>query len=304
MSIPLLLLKQNLIMMVYLLIGYFLFRKKLVGLQGSADIGRLLLYVVMPCAILNSCLEEFTMEKLEGLAVSFIAALLALLLSILVSRLAFSKEWGIERFGAAFSNAGFIGIPLVRMTLGEDAVFYIASFVALLNILQWTYGVVTISGDRSAVSPRKICTNPIVLSFLAGVLLFLLPVFLPETITGMLGTISSMNGPLAMIVLGVYLAQIPLRTLFTEKIVYRCALFRLILIPLLTLFLLALFPEKYYTVKLSILIAASAPVGSNVAIFAQLYHADYTRAVKEVCVTTLLSILTLPLLLGIASYIL
>lgn len=239
MSIPLLLLKQNLIMMVYLLIGYFLFRKKLVGLQGSADIGRLLLYVVMPCAILNSCLEEFTMEKLEGLAVSFIAALLALLLSILVSRLAFSKEWGIERFGAAFSNAGFIGIPLVRMTLGEDAVFYIASFVALLNILQWTYGVVTISGDRSAVSPRKICTNPIVLSFLAGVLLFLLPVFLPETITGMLGTISSMNGPLAMIVLGVYLAQIPLRTLFTEKIVYRCALFRLILIPLLTLFLLA-----------------------------------------------------------------
>lgn len=80
--------------MVYLLIGYFLFRKKLVGLQGSADIGRLLLYVVMPCAILNSCLEEFTMEKLEGLAASFIAALLALLLSILVSRLAFSKEWG------------------------------------------------------------------------------------------------------------------------------------------------------------------------------------------------------------------
>lgn len=304
MSITLLLLKQNLIMMLYLIVGYFLFKKKLVGTQGSADIGRMLLYVVMPCAIINSCLEEFSMEKLEGLAVSFLAALLALLLAMIVSRLTFSKECGIERFGTAFSNAGFIGIPLVQMTLGEDAVFYIASFVALLNILQWTYGVVVMSGDKSTISPKKIATNPIVIGFVIGLLLFVLPVSLPSALSGVIGTVASMNGPLAMIVLGTYLAQCNLRTLFTDKMVYRCVLIRLIVIPLLTILLLMPFPEKYETLKLTVLIAAAAPIGANVAIFAQLYHADYTQAVKEVCVTTIFSIVTLPLIIGLANFIL
>lgn len=304
MDIVLLLLKQNLIMFLYLLIGYFLFRKKLVSTQGSADIGRMLLYVVMPIAIIKSYLVDFSMEKLEGLAVSFVLAILSLLLAIMIARLFFKKDSGTERFGVAFSNAGFIGIPLVQMTLGEEAVFYVASFVALLNILQWTYGVLVITGDKSAISFAKIRTNPIVLSFMAGILLFFLPVSLPAAVTGIIGTIASMNGPLAMIVLGVYLAQIPLKSLFTDKKVYLATAVRLLVIPALTIVLMMLFPDKYLMVKLTILIAASAPVGSNVAIFAQIYDKDYTQAVKEVCMSTLFCIITLPIMLGIANAVL
>lgn len=304
MEIIVLLLKQNLVMFVYLVIGFFLYKKKLVSAQGSADIGRILLYIVMPTAILKSYLAEFSMERLEGLVVSFAAALLSLLLAIVVSRAAFKKEQGIERFGAAFSNAGFIGIPLVQMTLGEEAVFYVSSFVALLNILQWTYGLVTITGDRTLVSVKRLKTNPIILSFLAGIALFLLPVSLPAALENVVATIASMNGPLAMIVLGVYLGQVPLRSLFSGRVVYRCTLVRLVLIPALTIVLMMVFPEKYHMMKLTILIAASAPVGSNVAIFAQLYEQDYMQAVKEVCLSTLVCIITLPLILGIANYIL
>ena len=151
MEIVVLLLRQNLVMLVYMMIGYFLYKKKLVSAGGSADIGRILLYIVMPAAILKSYLADFSRERLEGLFVSFLAALLSLLLSIAAARIAFSKEQGIERFGAAFSNAGFIGIPLVQMTLGEEAVFYVSSYVALLNILQWTYGLVTIKIGRAHV---------------------------------------------------------------------------------------------------------------------------------------------------------
>ena len=304
MDIVLLLLKQNLIMFLYLLIGYFLFRKKLVSTQGSADIGRMLLYVVMPIAIIKSYLVDFSMAKLEGLAVSFVLAILSLLLAIMIARLFFKKDSGTERFGVAFSNAGFIGIPLVQMTLGEEAVFYVASFVALLNILQWTYGVLVITGDKSAISFAKIRTNPIVLSFMAGILLFFLPVSLPAAVTGIIGTIASMNGPLAMIVLGVYLAQIPLKSLFTDKKVYLATAVRLLVIPALTIVLMMLFPDKYLMVKLTILIAASAPVGSNVAIFAQIYDKDYTQAVKEVCMSTLFGIITLPIMMGIANAVL
>nr|WP_300826500.1 AEC family transporter [uncultured Schaedlerella sp.] len=304
MEIVVLLLRQNLVMLVYMMIGYFLYKKKLVSAGGSADIGRILLYIVMPAAILKSYLADFSRERLEGLFVSFLAALLSLLLSIAAARIAFSKEQGIERFGAAFSNAGFIGIPLVQMTLGEEAVFYVSSYVALLNILQWTYGLVTITGDRSLISVKRLRTNPILLSFLAGIALFLLPVSLPETAENVVGTIAAMNGPLAMIVLGVYLGQVPLRSLFSGRVVYRCALMRLIVIPVLTMALLFVFPEKYHMLKLTILIAASAPVGSNVSIFAQLYGQDYMQSVKEVTFSTLLCIITLPLILGIADYVL
>ena len=304
MEIVVLLLRQNLVMLVYMMIGYFLYKKKLVSAGGSADIGRILLYIVMPAAILKSYLADFSRERLEGLFVSFLAALLSRLLSIAAARIAFSKEQGIERFGAAFSNAGFIGIPLVQMTLGEEAVFYVSSYVALLNILQWTYGLVTITGDRSLISVKRLRTNPILLSFLAGIALFLLPVSLPETAENVVGTIAAMNGPLAMIVLGVYLGQVPLRSLFSGRVVYRCALVRLIVIPVLTMALLFVFPEKYHMLKLTILIAASAPVGSNVSIFAQLYGQDYMQSVKEVTLSTLLCIITLPLILGIADYVL
>lgn len=304
MDFIILLLEQNILMFLYLLIGYFLFRKKLVKADGSADIGRMLLHIVMPAAILKAYMASYSPERLTGLVLSFLAALLALILSIIISRICFKEEQSIERFGAAFSNAGFIGIPLVQMTLGEEAVFYVSSFVALLNILQWTYGVFILTGDPHVLSFHKLRTNPVILSFLGGLLLFFLPFRLPDLLTGMIGALAAMNGPLAMIVLGTYLAQVPLKSLFNERIVYRCALVRLFLIPALTITLLAFFPAKYHTLKLAVLIAASAPVGSNVAIFAQLYKQDYTRAVKEVCLSTLFCIITLPLLVGFADYIL
>lgn len=303
MDIVVLLLKQNMVMLFYLIVGYIFFKKKLIGLQGSADMGKLLLYFIMPAAIIKSYLTEFSVDRLEGLLVSIIISLLALFLSIMISRLFFQKQEGVERFGVAFSNAGFIGIPMVQMTLGEEAVFYVASFVAALNILQWTYGAWVMTGDRSAVSLKKISRNPIVISFLIGLVLFLSPISMPDTLFNMTGVIASMNGPVAMIILGTYLAQIQLGELFTEKAVYKASAIRLILIPIVTIIFMVFFPKEYKTIKLAILIAAAAPIGSNAAIFAQLYHQDYTRAVKEVCMSTLLCIVSLPVMTGIANYL-
>lgn len=303
MDIAALLFRQNVIMFLYLFTGYILYKKRLITAQGSGETGRLLLYVVMPAAIIRSYSKEFSGEMFTGFLISFGAALGALLLSMLVSTLVFRRKSAIRRFGAAFSNAGFIGIPLVQMTLGEDAVFYVASFVAILNILQWTYGVFIITGDRSQISLKKIITNPIAVSLVTGLLLFFLPIDLPKIMTGVIDTLASMNGPLAMIVLGAYLAQVPLRELFTDKLTYLCAAVRLLLIPVLTMGFLFLIPDTYATVRLAVLLAAAAPVGSNVAIFAQIYHKEYTDAVKDVCLSTVFSILTMPLVTGLANFV-
>lgn len=197
-----LLFRQNMVMLLYLFVGYILYKKEVITTHGSGEIGKLLLYVIMPAAIIKSYIKEYSVEMLEGFLVSVGAAIGALLVSMVVSGLVFHKKSTIRQFGAAFSNAGFIGIPLVQMTFGEEAVFYAASFVAVLNILQWTYGVFIMTKDKSRIRLKKIVTNPIAVSLGIGLILFFSPIRLPEIVTGIIGTLASMNGPLAMIVLG------------------------------------------------------------------------------------------------------
>ena len=121
-----LLFRQNITMFLYLMVGFFLFKKRLLTSQGSGEIGKMLLYIVMPMAIVRSYMKDFSLAMMTGLLVSFAAALAALLLAMAVSTLIFRKKSAIRQFGASFSNAGFIGITLVQMTLGEEAVFYVA----------------------------------------------------------------------------------------------------------------------------------------------------------------------------------
>ena len=294
-------LKQIVLMFIYMMIGFLLYKKKFVTKQGSKELGLILLYVILPVVIVKAYLVTFSAELLRGLALSFAASLLVLLLSMLLSRIVFRSKYPIEQFSSAFSNAGFIGIPLVEMTFNDSmAVFYVSSFVALLNILQWTYGIVVMTGKRDSIAPKKITTNPIVISFIVGIILFFLPVELPEVLNSAVAAVSSMNAPVAMIILGTYLAQMKLRELFTDRMVYLCAVMRLIVIPLATAAVLALIPGNEM-LKMSVLIVAATPVGSNVAIFAQMEDMDYTQAVKDICLSTLLCIVTIPLVVSAAG---
>ena len=301
MEAVILLLKQNLIMFLYMMIGLLLYKGKVLTKTGSGELAKVLLYLVMPVAIMKSYIQEYSAELLVGLAISFVAALLSLLLSMAVCTLLFGKRDTVRQFGVSFSNAGFMGIPLVQMTLGDSAVFFVASYVALLNFLQWTYGIYVMTKDKSCIKPRKIITNPVLIAFFAGLLLFFLPVTLPAPIMGMVSTIASMNGPLAMIVLGCYLAQIPLRQLVTDKMTYFATVVRLIFIPALTVLGLWLMPTQYQTIRMAVLIAAAAPIGCNTAIFAAMFSCDYKAAVKDVCLSTLLSIGSMPLILAFAT---
>lgn len=301
MELSMIILKQIVLMFIYMMIGFLLYKKKFVTKQGSKELGLILLYVILPVVIVKAYLVTFSAELLRGLALSFAASLLVLLLSMLLSRIVFRSKYPIEQFSSAFSNAGFIGIPLVEMTFNDSmAVFYVSSFVALLNILQWTYGIVVMTGKRDSIAPKKITTNPIVISFIVGIILFFLPVELPEVLNSAVAAVSSMNAPVAMIILGTYLAQMKLRELFTDRMVYLCAVMRLIVIPLVTAAVLALIPGNEM-LKMSVLIVAATPVGSNVAIFAQMEDMDYTQAVKDICLSTLLCIVTIPLVVSAAG---
>lgn len=298
----LILLHQLVQMMLYICIGYVLCRTGLVNKEGSKALSSILLYVVLPCVIVNSLLQERNAEQLIALGVSFLLAVVTLCLAMLCAGLIFRKR-PIDNFSASFSNAGFMGIPLVSAMLGTGAVRYVAGMVALLNILQWTYGQWLMTRDRKQISLRACLTNPMVLAFLAGLFLFFTQLPLPGLVKNTITAISACNAPLAMIVLGALLGQGKLSTFFTDKHAWICVLVRLLLIPVVTLLVFLLVPERFAAIRLAVFLTACAPIGSNVSVYAQKAGLDAAYASRSVCLSTLLSVITMPLMIGLAEWI-
>lgn len=288
-------------MFCYLAIGYFLYRYQLITKEGSRSLANLLLYVSLPCVIIKSFCISNTAESRTELLLSMLMGLGLLVLSMSVSTLCFRKK-PLENFSGAFSNAGFMGVPLITATLGANAVFYTAGMIALLNVFQWTYGQRLLSGTSSGPRRyRQLFLNPLTVSLVVGLLVFSLEITAPDTVMVCLSALAGLNAPLAMIVLGIYLAQTHLLQLFCQESHYLVAVVRLLLIPLLSIALLSLLPGELLLIKQALLMATCAPVGSNVAVFAQKLDKDYTHAVQLVCLSTILSIVTMPLILGLAT---
>lgn len=308
MAIVLLTIDQLIIMAIYLIMGFALLRLGVISTAGSRDFAGLLVKVIIPAVIVQSFCTDFSWHRLQELVQSTLAAVLLLGASILLAHLIYQKA-PLENFSAAFSNAGFMGIPLVRAVLGAEAVFYIVPFVALLNLLQWTYGVDVICRNTTKQTPwqlcRKLLWNPPMVAIGVGFVIFVsgfgssLPSVLSTTLQG----VCSLNAPLAMMILGVYLANEKITMLFRLPALYGVCAVRLILIPLVSLAIVCCLPLPH-EIGQAVLLCAAAPVGANVAVYAQLYGRDHTHASKMVVLSTILSLLTLPSVAALTQYFL
>lgn len=173
MELSILIMKQLLVMFSLSGIGFLLAKLKLISNEGCKELVNLLLYAVIPLTVLNSFLVEKTPEKTQLLLYSLLLSLAVFAVSMLLSYIIYGKRKRVENFSAAFSNAGFIGIPLVQATVGPHAVFYIAGFVAFLNIFQWIYGAYVMGVERRMISFQVIAKNAVLLSFITGFTLYL-----------------------------------------------------------------------------------------------------------------------------------
>ena len=183
MEIAGLLFQQILIMFILMSIGFVFYKIKFISDQGSKDMAKVLLYLVIPVVIVKNFMIERSAENVSALLSSVVVSLIAMGLAILVSYVFFGKKDGVANFSSTFSNAGFIGIPLISATLGEGAVFYISMMIVLINALQWTYGVYVMSGDKSVMKPKNIITNPIVIAVVIGLVLFVSGIQMPVLVT-------------------------------------------------------------------------------------------------------------------------
>lgn len=290
-------LTQVLAMFAMMLIGAALRRGGLVDEAGTAQLSRVALYVATPAVILQSLAGPFDAGKLTaGIAC---AALFFgfTALSAAVGRLAFRDRCREAQLGIMVSNMGFMGIPLVQSVLGTDSVFYISACIAAQVPLMWTYGVRLVSSDPSDVSARAIATNPSVVAVAVGVVLFLCSIDLAGVFQVTAADLGNLNTGLAMLVMGAYLAQADLRSLARDPVLYLASGLRLLVVPAAMLALLAALPLSV-EVKLVVVIASSAPCGTVSAMFPQMFGGDYRLGAGLVSVSTLLSLVVMPLMLA------
>ena len=308
-----LLIQQVLIMFILAAVGYVCFQTKKISMEGCRTISNILIYLSLPCVIINSFLVEYSTERLEGLIYSAVAALAVMVVSIVISRLFFGKD-AILNFASAFSNPGFFGIPLIVATLSSGTVFYIAAFIAFVNLLQWSYGVALLTTDASAAaekgswkkflpSPKRLMTAPFMIAVIIGLFFFLTRISMPDLIYKSIQYIANVNTPLAMFTIGIYFAQTNPAEMFKKAKLYLLSVVRLLIIPLVCMVVLSFLPERFEEMKLALLIVAACPTGSNVAVYAQLYDSDYSYAVETVIISTLLSVVTIPAIVKIAEMI-
>lgn len=297
-------LKQTMTMGLYMLMGLVLFRTGKLAREGSRCLATMLLWLILPVVIIRSFLKPFSMESLSALGVSFLLGGVSYFVAMGISWLIF-KAKPLDCFSCAFSNVGFMGVPLVTASFGAEAVFYLCGLVVFVNVFQWTWGAGLLRKDRKALSLRSLLLNPMFMATAIGLVLFVtgLGNRLPSVVTGALDGVAALNGPLAMMVLGVYLAQTKPKSLVIRPQLYWTSVVRLLVIPAVTLLVLAVMPGSAEA-RMVVLMGAAAPVGSNVAVYAQLYDSDYAYACQTVAHSTVLSILTIPLLMQLAHLLL
>ena len=127
-----------------------------------------------------------------------------------------------------------MAIPLQKALLGEDGVFYGAAYVAVFNLVLWSYGVMAMSGDRKALSARRLLLNPGVIGLAAGLLLFFTGIRLPAFLEAPVGHLAALNTPLPMLIVGFYLADADLKSAVRNKRLIASMGLRLLAVPLLT----------------------------------------------------------------------
>lgn len=233
------------VMLILIVVGYLVTKKGMLTERGASEITTLLIQIVTPCLIVNSFLTSEDSLSPGELLLSVGTSALAIALSIGLSLLFFRKEpegrKKVLRFAVSFSNAGFMGLPLVEGIVGSKGVMYGSFFIVVFNIFCWTYGYSMMSGGQK-MSLKVLLFNPGIIGLLFGLPIYFLDLHLPAVISEPVGFFADLNTPLAMLIIGSYVAKVDLHSFVSDFAVYKMAALRLLVAPALFVVCLLVYP--------------------------------------------------------------
>lgn len=296
--------QQVLVLCCLMALGFICNKIHWLDAKAVKSITNIVLFFVTPCVIIDSFSRDVDPSLISGLIVAAVIAFFTFGFSIAFAHLCIKdKDKDIERvyrYASIFGNCGFMALPLEHAVLGDIGTFYGTAFIAIFNLIVWTYGIWLMSGDKANIKAKALFTNPGLIGAVIGILLLVTGFRFPSVISTTIGYMADLNTPLPMIVIGYYLGNLSVKKIVSNKKQYLIAFYRLLLIPGVMLVIMH-FAKVDPVVMVVSTIAASAPTAANTAMFATLYDKDAELGAQLMSVTTLLSLITLPLLVALAQ---
>ncbi len=296
---------QVAILFILILIGAVLSRAKIITKDGAAVMTEICLTIVTPCVIIKSFMREFTRESLNMLMTSFALAFLAHLLFIVISRAVLDSDSSRRRvlqFAAVFSNCGFMAIPLQQSILGDEGVFIGSAFIAIFNLFTWSYGIILMSGDKKYMSPKKLILNPGIIGLAIGLAIFFLSVPMPSIVSEPISYIAALNTPIPMLIIGFHLSESNPFTVLKDFKALLVVLLRLVVMPSVAIALMYLCGIRG-TMLVSTAISCCAPTAAITTMFSAKFKTDTPLSVGLVSLSTILSLITIPIIITITQMI-
>ena len=285
-----------------IVVGFICRRWMILNDEHMSGMSSILVRVAMPCTVFIALMRPFSRELMIESLLTFVitgviyiaGGYLGLALARLMKASPGEKEcW---QFGCAFGNVGFMGIPVVMAVFGEDGLIYVSMAAASFSILSFTLGVRMFSNAPREIRIIRLMRNsPAMPATIIGFVMFLTGLRLPAPLEGGISLINGMTTPLLMILIGAILAKQRLRESLTDVRILPPTVVRLVVIPLIVLFVLRLFIPNPLMVSVIVTLMAMPPAAST-AIFAEQFEGDAVSAAKFVVVPTILCAVTVPLI--------
>lgn len=287
---------------IIMLLGYLVYRIKLVDDHFLKKFTKLILDVTLPAMILASVLKLDERQSVSDVMTAIIisaALFFAILpaLGWLLAKLMFVKKEavGLYTFMNAYSNVGFMGFPVISALCGSVGLFYAAIFNLIFNLAVYTMGIWMMNkGNKNAVkfNPKLLCTPGVLVAFIA-IGIYFLNIRFPAVITDSVDAVGSITSPSAMLIIGCTLAKMDIKSVFNEWRLYPWTIIKQIAIPLLLWIPFTLVIKNELLLQVAYILTAM-PVANSAVLFATNYSGDAELAAKSVFLTTLISLVTVP----------
>nr|WP_303714620.1 AEC family transporter [Methanoculleus marisnigri] len=292
---------QILILVLLIAAGYIAVTTKIVDPRATRGLSGLLINITLPALIVASMQVPFTPERLAG-AETLILATAALYVISLAIAWVVSKamrvpaaEEGVLQFAIVFGNVGFMGFPVALTLFGEDSLFYVAIFNLFFNVLVFSVGIAMLTEGRGKGFDPRLLANPGIATSVVGLALFLGSVEIPSPFIDSIDLLGGVTTPLAMIIVGAMLATFPAREMVGNWRIWVASAVLLLAVPVAYCYLFApVFADPY--INGIMITMAAMPAMANTVIFAEQYGADSRLASQIVFVSTIGSLVTIPLI--------
>ncbi len=310
-------LNQVSMLFILILIGYFFKKRGMISDSMVHDVAAIVFNVGLPAFILTSMSFDFSKEVLFNSITLLVISIVVYMLMIFMGKI-FNKLLGnvekaqdVYQYMFVFANVGYMGYPVVYAVYGQMGVFYTAIFNLGFNLFSWTYGVYLLDRDsREKNKDNKapfykslaVLLNPAIVALMLGMVLFLTSTKLPPMIFDTAKMIGGIVTPLSMMCVGFILAGVEVKDILSDYKVLIASFIRLIVIPLVIFIILFALGEDKYLLIIPVVLT-SMPAAANTAIFAIRYNSDYKLASKLVFVSTLMSIITIPIVINFLNLI-